>query len=347
MLHTDIGPKLARAAMVFVRDMMCVKKDESVLITINTGADLTAVNAIQDAAYMLGAKVSTLILAPRLPFQGGLADAYVSDTVEAAVTTCDAWIDLCMPYMAGCHAHDEAMKNGRTRYVLAADLGADEIVRIFGEADLDALFEFGDIFSGLIEKAEGKTGRVTNAAGTDLTFTLAPTKGFALSKANKPGGYFVPGTVVFLPEIETVKGQFVTSDVLHEYYVTGFEPMTLILDGDVKEVVGGGPENKVMMRALERAGDGNLGHVVHFTCGFHPTARYTGQCFIEDQRVIGYNAIGLGVPFWEPGGGENHPDTVIGMQSLWIDGERILDDGVFVGNARMLDAFRKLTPIYG
>ena len=138
MLHTDIGPKLARAAMVFVRDMMCVKKGESVLVTINTGADMTAVNAIQDAAYLIGAKVSTLILAPRLPFQGGLADAYVSDTVEAAVTTCDAWIDLCMPYMAGCHAHDEAMKNGRTRYVLASDIGADEIVRIFGGADLEA-----------------------------------------------------------------------------------------------------------------------------------------------------------------------------------------------------------------
>jgi 2,5-dihydroxypyridine 5,6-dioxygenase len=254
MIHTDVGPKLARAAMVFVRDMMGVKPGESVLITINTGADLTAVNALQDAAYLIGAKVSTLILAPRLPFQGGLADAYVSDTVQAAVTTCDAWIDLCMPYMAGCHAHDEAMKNGRTRYCLAADLGADEIVRIFGEADLDLLFEFGDIFSDLIEAAEGKEGRVTTADGTDLTFTLAPTKGFALKKADSPGGYFIPGTVVFLPEIETVKGQFVTSAMLHEYYTTNCEPMTLILDGDVKEVIGGGPENKVMMRALERAG---------------------------------------------------------------------------------------------
>ncbi len=347
MLHTDVGPKLARAAMVFARDMMCIKPGESVLITINTGADLAAVNALQDAAYLIGAKVSTLILAPRLPFQGGLADAFVSDTVQAAVTNCDAWIDLCMPYMAGCHAHDEAMKNGRTRYILAADLGADEIVRIFGEADLDSLFEFGDIFSDLIERATGKTGRVTNAAGTDLTFTLAPTKGFALAKASKPGGYFVPGTVVFLPEIETVKGQFVTNVLLHEYYTTNCEPMTLILDGDVKEVIGGGPENKVLMRALQRAGKNNLGHVVHFTCGFHPTARYTGQCFIEDQRVVGYNAIGLGVPFWEPGGGENHPDTVIDMQSLWIDGEHILDEGTFVGNATMLKTFEKLQPIYG
>lgn len=347
MIHSEVGPKLDRAADVLVRDMMCVKPGESVLTTINSGADLTAVEAIQNAAYRIGARVSTMVIAPKLPFQGGLSDDYISDPVRAAVTNCDAWIDLCMPYMAGSGAHDAAMENNRTRYLLAADLGVDEIVRIFGEADLDSLFAFGDVFSDLIEKATGKEARVTNAAGTDLTFILAPTKGFALAKATKPGGYFVPGTVVFLPEKESVKGQFVTSAMFHEYYTTNCEPMTLVLDGVVTDVIGGGPENKVMMRSLSRAGDGNLGYVVHFTCGFHPAARYTGACFIEDQRVVGYNAIGLGVPFWEPGGGENHPDTVIGMQSLWIDGEQILDDGVFVGNAQMVEMAAKLLPIYG
>lgn len=347
MIHSEIGPKLDRAADALVRNMMCVKPGESVLITTNSGADLTAVGAIQNAAYRIGAQATTLILAPKLPFQGGLSDAYISDPVRAAVTNCDAWIDLCMPYMAGSGAHDLAMGNGRTRYLLAADLGANEIVRIFAEADLDALFEFGAVFSALLEGAAGKEGRVTTANGTDLTFVLAPCKGFAVTRATKPGGYFVPGSAVFLPEIETVKGQFVTSAVFHEYYATDFEPMTVVLDGEVTDVIGGGPENKVMLRSLTRAGEGNLGHVVHFTCGFHPAARYTGECFIEDQRVVGYNAIGLGVPFWEPGGGENHPDTVIGMQSLWIDGEQILDNGQFVGNAQMVEMAAKLLPVYG
>jgi hypothetical protein len=118
------------------------------------------------------------------------------------------------------------------------------------------------------------------------------------------------------------------------------------MDGKVRDVLGGGPENKAMRRALERAGNGDFGYVVHFTCGIHPAARYTGKSLIEDQRVIGYNAIGLGLPPWEPGGGENHPDVIMSMQSIWIDGKQIMRNGVFVGPPRLVALAAKLKPIY-
>ena len=95
MAHAAIGPKLARAADVLVRDMMCVKEGESVLVTTDTGTDVVAVQAIQDSAYRLGAKVASIMLAPPVPFQGGLADEYLPDHVKAATGECDAWIDLC------------------------------------------------------------------------------------------------------------------------------------------------------------------------------------------------------------------------------------------------------------
>ena len=346
MTHAEIGPRLARAADVLARDMMCITEGESVLITTDTGADALGVQAVQDAAYRLGAKVASIVLAPPIPFQGGLADAFLPDHVKAAAGECDAWIDLCMPYLAGSKAFDRAMEKGRARYFLGADIGAEEIVRLMGGADLDGLFAFGDAFGEMMAQAAGKECRITNAAGTDVGFTLAKPEGFALAKATRPGGYFAPGTIVFMPEMESVRGSVVTANMFHEYYTELGEPMTLRIDGKVQEVIGGGPENKVMRRALARAGNGDFGYVVHFTCGFHPAARYTGRCFIEDQRVAGYNAIGLGLPFWVPGGGENHPDCVISMQSMWVDGRQILHDGVIVAPDQLAAMSRDLLPIY-
>ena len=59
-------------------------------------------------------------------------------------------------------------------------------------------------------------------------------------------------------------------------------------------------------------------------------ARFHGGSFIESIRAPGNNAVGLGIPWWEPGGGENHPDAVVTMQSMWIGGEQIVRDGVLV-----------------
>jgi hypothetical protein len=85
---------------------------------------------------------------------------------------------------------------------------------------------------------------------------------------------------------------------------------------------------------------------VHFTCGYHPAARFTGTSFIEDQRVIGCNAVGLGLPQWIDGGGENHPDCVMKEQSFWIDGKQIIDDGDIVGPPILADAVSRLEPLY-
>ena len=39
----------------------------------------------------------------------------------------------------------------------------------------------------------------------------------------------------------------------------------------------------------------------------------------------------LGIPFWLPGGGENHPDTIMSLQSIWIGNEKIVENGQIVG----------------
>ncbi len=53
----------------------------------------------------------------------------------------------------------------------------------------------------------------------------------------------------------------------------------------------------------------------------------TRRQFIEDIRVPGSNAIGMGLPWWEPGGGENHPDGIVLDQSLWVGDVQLVKDG--------------------
>ena len=80
-----------------------------------------------------------------------------------------------------------------------------------------------------------------------------------------------------------------------------------------------------------------LGRVVGDAAG-RPVGR------IEDMRATGNNAVGLGIPFWLPGGGENHPDAILAGQSLWVDGQAIVSDGVIVGPPELARLAERLVP---
>ena len=147
-----------------------------------------------------------------------------------------------------------------------------------------------------------------------------------------------------MPDLDTVKGVInVESIFSDDVYTMLPEPVTIEVDGKVQSLAGGGSKMDFVESALRKGGGGeDYGYVVHFTCGVHPGARYTGTCFLEDQRAPGYNAVGLGLPFWAPGGGETHPDTVISSQSVWVDGEQIVDAGVIVNPPELAALFGKL-----
>jgi hypothetical protein len=127
--------------------------------------------------------------------------------------------------------------------------------------------------------------------------------------------------------MESVRGRIVVETVFHEYYTRLKAPIAIEVNGRIHGLSGGGSDRAVLERALIRAGGGQYGYVIHFTHGLHPAARFTGGCFVEDMRVVGCDAVGLGLPWWVPGGGENHPDAVMSMQSIWLDGVPVVENG--------------------
>lgn len=320
----------ARGADVLVRDHFRVKPGECLVLTIDTMSDMAAAGAIMSAASAAGAK-PVLAMVPRLPFQGKLADPYVPDALAEAVVNCDVWFDMTFPYLAGSAVHDRAMQAKRCRYLLLADLTAPGLHRLYGTAPLDQVFEVQQAFDAYVAAREGAECRITNPAGTDVTFTLGRTVTKKSRHTEQPGTSTIMGSGIFYPVPDTVRGEIRVEATFHEFYGMLPQPMCLVVDGKIREIRDGGAHTPVMDRALRRAGGGDYGRVIHFTCGFHPAAQFTGASFIEDIRAMGANAIGLGVPWWEPGGGENHPDAVLSQQSLWIDGQQLVRDGMLTG----------------
>jgi hypothetical protein len=334
---------VARAADVLVRDYMAVGAGDVVLITTDTATDADLATALLVAVERAGARGSVLMI-PRLPYQGRLADPYVPPVVAGAVAGCAVWIDLTFPYLAGSHVCDEALAGGRLRYLLGGDMGAPGLARLFGGVDLDIYYDVHRTFDEVTAAAIGRPVRVTDRQGSDVTFTLTK-PGFAKPRrAERPGLYFVPGSCTMFPEPESVRGVLHVVASFHEFYTRFAEPVTLTLDGRIRAVRGGGADRVVLERALRRAAGGEYGHVIHFTHGIHPAARMTGESFIEDMRIIGNDAVGLGLPFWLPGGGENHPDAILSQQSIWIDGEPIVDDGLIVGPPHLVKLAERLVP---
>jgi 2,5-dihydroxypyridine 5,6-dioxygenase len=335
---------VARGADLLVRDYLAVRAGESVLVTADTATDSLLVQALLTAVEQAGAQGSALTI-PRLPYQGGLADPYVPPTVAGAAAAATVWIDVTFPYLAGSHVCDAALGRGQTRYLLGGDMGCAGLARLFAGVDLDAYYDVHRAFDEVTAAAIGRPARIADNHGSDVSFILAKPAFTKPRRAERPGLYFVPGSCTMFPDPESVRGTLAIVAAFHEYYARLPEPITLTIDGRIREVRGDAAERVVLERALRRAAGGeSYGHVIHFTHGIHPAARVTGESFIEDMRAIGNDAVGLGIPFWLPGGGENHPDAILAGQSLWIDGQAVVRDGVVVGPPELARLADRLVP---
>lgn len=335
------------AAEVAICDYMAVTAGESVLITVDCATDSNLIDLFVATINRLGA--SPVVLRSRkLPFQGHLADPYVTDLQAAAMSRCDVWLDLAFPYYAGCKAYDEALAQDHVRYLLLGDLDLESFSRMYGLVDFDDYFAAQDAFESVMSEAVGKPCRITTPLGTNLEFVMGPRSSFLKPRrATAPGMYLVPGACTIPADLGSARGSVVVSAAFHEFYEWLPSPVTLTVDKTIQKLSGGGASRAPLARAIRRAcgSTGDLGSIIHYTHGIHPAARFTGKSFIEDMRSIGHNAIGLGIPWWLPGGGENHPDAVLTEQSLWIDGEQIISDGHITGPAFLLERIERLVPL--
>jgi leucyl aminopeptidase (aminopeptidase T) len=340
ILASDVH--VSRAADVLLAGQFCLQKGQSVLITADNRSDPLLVDALAVSADRHGGRPIVMSI-PQLPFQGKLADPYLAEPLLAATASADIWLDMTFPSMAGSRAFDEALKAKRARYLLLGDIGSEGFGRMYARVDFDRLFELQSAMDAFFALAEGKSCRITTPAGSNFTFRLQKAGARKERFATKPGAQTVFGSALFHPDLDSVRGVIALESIFHEYYTQLPEPLVLEVDGKIRSLKGRAEDSRITERALRRAAGGEYGHVIHLSLGLHPCAVATGRSFIEDIRVVGANAIGLGEPWWVPGGGENHPDGVITNQSMWIEDQPVVQEGRLVNPQESAALLSRLT----
>ncbi len=322
------------AALKLVRDMMKVKPNETVAVTIDNEGDWDFTLKIEEAVNQVGAK--PLIMrnwAP--PHVGRAAEPYLPvEPLKAAVSASDVWIELNSKWLLYSSIYEEALRVGRTRYVCLVGMSQDMAVRCIGRVDVDAVLEFQRLLQRLTTKSSAM--HYTTPGGTDVVFENDPHRPvIAEGDVKGPGEYMLIGQVDWAPVEESIEGTIVFDGSVNPPTQLGLlaNPIKLkIKKGRVVDVLGG-VEAKVYSDWLRSLGDDNMYRLAHVSYGCNPGAKLTGNV-LEDERVWGCLEWGLGnqsTGFRAANiSAVSHSDGITLRPTLYGDGELILRDGEYV-----------------
>ena len=327
--------ELAKAADVVVRQLLKVKKGESVLITQDTEGDWRVAEATARAAQAADAKVA-VIWHSAPPGFGKVADPYLPEPLKKAIPNCDVWVEFNYEWLLYSTPWDEAMATNRIRYFCLVGMDAPMMVRCIGKVNFDILGRFERKITDMTQKA--KKMKVTTPAGTNIAFENDPKRPVSCElTADTPGAHFLAGQIGWAPTEETINGTIVFDGSFSgggpaELGVLQ-TPITLEVKKGKIAVVKGGREAKVVERWLENFKDPNMYNMAHICYGFNPGAKLTGVC-LEDERVWGATEWGIGnqgpMLKGKAGSASSHADGICLNSSVWLDGVQVMDEGKLV-----------------
>lgn len=317
------------AARVLVRDLLRMKRGETVLVYGDPGADASVVRATVDAVEASGGQP----LEAWYRLQGPPGTEPPGPLAEA-MRSSDAIVEFARTYLITTKAFERALHAG-SRHLCLTGMDADMMVRCIGQVSLPALRKFGLVLRQLTEKAKG--ARVTSDAGTDLRFQKGRRPVFLdTGECVAPGrDSFLGGQVSWAALEPTIEGTLVLDGSVWppDELAPLKEPVRLrVRRGRIVEI-DGGESGRILAGWLRRLRDRRMYDVAHFCFGFNPGARITGR-ILEDERVFGGFVTGLGSQQASFRGGltlaKSHLDGVTLRPTVSFDGVEIERDGTFV-----------------
>jgi 2,5-dihydroxypyridine 5,6-dioxygenase len=325
--------ELAKACMTLVKDMLCLQKDESIIITADTQSDMQVVEAVAAAAHTVGAKPMMVTLASPLGV-GKAADPMLPlQPLTAALSKADAWVELNQQWLLYSTAYEQAMiLNKKLRHMNMVGMDIDMMVRLIGRVNTAQLAKFLHTLTDWTQNA--RTMQITTPAGNDLSYKMLPKDRTVLCEdgmGDTPGSHYLSGQICFFPEYASINGRLVFDGTITPPGGFADKPVVLDVEAGVVVNISGGKKAMEFRSWLESFKDPNMFHLAHGCYGFHPGARLTGNV-IEDERVWGVTEWGLGYmsPTDAPPDGINaksHTDGICLNSSVWLDGVQILDKG--------------------
>lgn len=335
-MPTTLDLEVAVAAYKVVKDLTGLKKGESLLITIDSMGFWRLAEETAKAAEALGAKVMVAYHTTP-PGYGKVGDPYLPDSLKAAIPETDVWVEYNNQWLLYSTPWEKALTNPkRVRYLFLGGLNEEQFVRCVGKVDLDLQREFQTTLVDLTRN--GKKMRITNSAGTDVSFENVigrpvTNEGWAL----EPGAHFLLGQIGWAPLEESVNGAIAFDGSFSGGGKADLgvlkEPVLFHVENGVCQDITGGAEACFLKGWFERLKDPFMYHAAHVCYGFNPGAKLSGLC-TEDERVWGSTEWGFGYqgPFFKAKGinAISHVDGICLNSSVWIDGQQVMDEGRLV-----------------
>jgi leucyl aminopeptidase (aminopeptidase T) len=328
--------ELARAARILADDMFALKEGETIIITADTQSDMRVVHATAAAAHTLGAKPMVVTFPSPLGV-GKAADPMLPvKSLTAALLEADAWVEFNKKWLLYSTPFEQAMqKNKRLRYMCLVEMTVDMMVRLIGRIDAAALSAFMHRVTEMTQQATSM--RITTPAGNDLSFRMLPEERLVSCDdglCDTSGMHFLGGQISFIPDFDSINGNLVFDGTIAP--PCGFlkEPVVLQVEKGYVTSISGGAQADELRRWLDSFNDPNMYRLAHGCYGFNPGARLCGNV-LEDERIWGSTEWGLGylsAADAPPDGiqAASHCDGICLNSTVWLDGEKILEDGVVV-----------------
>lgn len=332
-MPTAMDLELSAATYKLVHDQIKVKRGESVLITIDSVSDFRVAEEIAKMAECMGAKVMVAWHSTPEGY-GQVTEPFLPEPLLACASHTDVWIELNNQWLLYSKPWNEAVTNGRTRQIMLGGLSVQQLVRCIGKVDIEAQGQFQNMVVNLTKSA--KTMRITNDAGTDITFENDPNRPITNELFyDTPGAHFLLGQIGWAPADETINGVIAFDGAISG----GGEAELGVLDEVIKYHVeagklvkiSGGAKAKIIENWFKKLEDPNMYLVAHVCYGFNPGAKLEGTT-TEDERVWGSTEWGFGFQGSMYTGGapreaKSHIDGICLACSVWLDGKQLLDHG--------------------
>lgn len=328
--------ELSRTAYVLLHDVLCVKKGESVLITIDSAGNVEVCEELAKMSAALGAK--TMFAWHTTPKgYGALTMPDLPDPLKACVAECDVWIEMNNQWLLYSPIWENAVTNGRTRQIMLGDLDIGTINRCIGQIDFELQTEFQTTLYNMTKAA--KHMRITNPAGTDVEFDIRPTRPMTNELlCDKPGAHFLTGQIGWAPEEDTIQGV-----IAFDGTVSGGgdadlgrleEPLCYDVEKGHIVAIRGGWQADILREHYKNLNDPNMYIAAHVCYGCNPGS-VLGTCTTENERVWGSTQWGFGhqASFFnengQPRNAVSHIDGICLDSSVWLDGVQIEDCGKY------------------
>jgi len=310
-------------ANILVATCAAVRQGEQVVI-VTDAERVTIARAIAEATANIGGEATVVVSPPR---------SIDNEEPVSPVATAMLAADVVFLPVTRALAHTVATRRAIAEGARVVSMSAFT-ERMMRSGGLFADFAARRPLSVAMARrlTEARDVRVTNPAGTDLSFSVSGRLGNSHACiVDEPGFTAVPNIEANVSPVEgTAEGVLVVDGSI-PYYGIGViaEPIRFEITGGFVRSIEGGKQAAFLRDLLARQNDEWVYNVAQFAIGLNPECRdFTGE-MLNDEGVNGTIHIGIGTSS-NLGGkvqAKTHFDAIIRVPTVWLDGELIIGDG--------------------